>query len=736
MRAVSEATWQERADATGSVKAIPGHTLGARGHSRAVFAAFVRDLQASAPYGLVTAGVFAYLEVWLTYGTGDVPRGDLWLLLVFDVLLWTSVVGVLAFAQALTRRGALPGARSVSWQVTAILLIAPVLLFGTRGAFGGPELSERWWVPALRGGVTAALLAVLAVRIRQQQRTGCPFPLPLWVGWTFTSQVAAVAGLAVRSVSPGDLEARAANLITGLCLYALVLLGPWTWRARRAQLTATSLLVVSAGSAFLAAQWWGLQPGGSRSSRTPPGISGPSTPNILLITLDTVRRDHISSYGYSRRTTPRIDALAARSVVFEDAYANSPYTLSSHASLFTGRLPSGHGAHPVPYTATAPATRPGTLPDFPLESRLETLASRLAARGYRTGAIVANTAYLAPWTGLARGFGHYDANVERMYGFVPCAVPALLRISPRLYHTVEPARFRSARAITDLAVDWVGQQQERPFFLFLNYFDAHSPYVPPPPYDRLFPAAASAARTNIDRLEPDITSGTRRLGRDEREFLVSQYDGAIAYLDAHVGRLLESLARRRLLDGMLVVVTSDHGEFFGEHGLVLHAMALYEEVLRIPLLVKLPFQAEGLRAQRRVSLRQVWDIVWMVLDDRASPSDLLGLEEPDKVIAEHWVHRGLHARNPERFHSAAMRAVYDGRWKLIQTIAERDELYDLERDPQEQANILSCGGDSSAESRRIRADLPSLSDAVNPRASSPPADRAVVQRLRSLGYVR
>ncbi len=295
-------------------------------------------------------------------------------------------------------------------------------------------------------------------------------------------------------------------------------------------------------------------------------------PDVLLVTVDTLRADHLGAYGSRLGLTPRLDALASESVVFERAYAPSSYTLPSMVALLTGRWPEEAG---VDYNTH----RLGDV---------ETLAERLHASGWRTGAVVSNYV-LGPRSGLQRGFEHYDVELdarERVRGLLE----------------------RTARGTTDAALSMLDRLLEaprRPVFLWIHYQDPHGPYTPPPGFrERQLPAA---------RREP---GGRRRLpvagedgfggippyqllpgGRGEVGFYRAGYRGEIAHVDEQIGRLLDGVAARVGRGGVSLVFAADHGEALGESDLwFAHGERLIEPLVRVPLWVRFAGGARPARA--------------------------------------------------------------------------------------------------------------------------------------------
>jgi arylsulfatase A-like enzyme len=259
------------------------------------------------------------------------------------------------------------------------------------------------------------------------------------------------------------------------------------------------------------------------------------------------------------------------------------------------------------------------------------------------------------------------------------------------------------------------ERSRAPFFLFLNYFDAHAPYASPPAFPRRLAGA-----------EPDRTADT-----------VLAYDGAIAFVDAELENLFAQMREMGVFDSTLIIITSDHGELFGEHGLRQHANGLYEPLLHVPLIVKFPGQRRGLRVERRTAMFDIPRIVRGVVDSGHGAEESIRALGPDApgVLAEFWIPTGLHRRDPSRYPDPFIRALYDGSWKLIQGSTGNDELYDLATDPGETRNLLA-GYDAAALARRramVQGAPPLPTFAA--RADTVKPDEAVLEDLRALGYL-
>ncbi|HZW33104.1 MAG TPA: sulfatase [Isosphaeraceae bacterium] len=374
------------------------------------------------------------------------------------------------------------------------------------------------------------------------------------------------------------------------------------------------------------------------------------SPNVLLIVLDTVRADHLSLYGYPRPTTPALQRLARRGIRFEQARAAAPWTLPSHASLFTGRWP-----HEL-------AVKWRT----PWQGSFPTLAEYLGAHGYATAGFVANTLYCSYDTGLDRGFTHYEDYL--LEGLSPVRTAYLGDLTLKaLAHLVQnvggsldpgPARAwqesllrlvltpdlvkREAASINRQFLDWLARRPQpgRPFFVFLNYSDTHSAYLLPPGASYRF-GVKPQSPADYQLLEQWPELDKLELPQRDRTLAQDSYDNCLAYLDERLGELLDELQRRGALDQTMVIVTADHGEGLGEHELFDHGESLYRPEIRVPLVMVLPQRDQlGVVVNDPVSLR----------DLPATIADLAGLGTgapfPGRSLARLW-------RDPARSSAAA-----------------------------------------------------------------------------------
>src|ERR1700733_3542887 len=402
-------------------------------------------------------------------------------------------------------------------------------------------------------------------------------------------------------------------------------------------------------------------------------------PDVYLVTIDTLRADHVHCYGYNRIQTPALDSLAREGIRFAQAFTPSPITNTAHTSILTGLLPSVHGV-----TEFA----------MPLEKTYPTWAELLKKNGYQTaafiGAVVLDSRTLAP--GLDRGFDYYD-NFPSDSG------------EGKHWGQVE----RRGDDVVHRAEAWMGAHPQKPRFVWVHLYDPHDPYEPPPPYSQIYK----------DRL----------------------YDGEIAYADAALGKLLSYLKREQRYRNALIIVVGDHGEGLGEHGEQTHGIFLYDSTTHVPLLIKLPMSgkpkeramtqgAKGVGAQVETT-----DILPTVLDllSIPPPSAFGGrslspyfkeTKESGRVVFAETDH-------PLSFGWRPLRAVREGGFKFIE--APRPELYDLVKDPTELTNEYEPWNETVKHLRTELASSPMRPPHVTPTTGT--AGSGTLSQLRALGYL-
>lgn len=436
------------------------------------------------------------------------------------------------------------------------------------------------------------------------------------------------------------------------------------------------------------------------------GESQPEQPptRVLFITLDTLRADHLDFYGYGRPTSPELAEFAAGATVYTRAQAAAPWTLPSHASMFTGLYPHEHGAHTWPFESF-PGQPEGFINVSPLAEEHKTLAEVFQDAGCATAAVVANVAFMDERFGMSQGFDHYDRRMGRV------------------------------EAVNERVLEWLDEHGQGPFFLFVNYMDTHSPYNTKPLEDRsLGPLGGENTLKRASRLVLDPTL-------EAPEFLlrqlVNQYDTAIANLDRGLGELFDELRRRGLYHDTLIVITSDHGEYLGEKDLIEHSKDVYQGALHVPLIVKAPGQTEGDTDEDWISHVHLPGLILGL--SRLPSGSAIALENwprPSRewVISENYYSRAADLRAPwgDRF-DRVRRVLVRGDMKFIGSSDGAHELYDLALDPQETVNLL--GQETPAENP-LAAELDAW---LRSRPAAPPAgnvelDPELLEFMRGLGY--
>jgi len=432
------------------------------------------------------------------------------------------------------------------------------------------------------------------------------------------------------------------------------------------------------------------------------GSEPPQRPNVLLVVLDTVRADHLSTYGYERETSPNLTRLAAGGVRFDHVVSTAPWTVPSHASLMTGQVPAVHGAHHESWALSTDAV---------------TLAERFQNEGWRTGGFSANPFVGRP-TRLDQGFDHF----ERIRG--------------------------GGRKVNAGALDFIAAGRE-PWFVFLNYMEAHMPYmaVPGDELDRYRPEREAELRRVV--LQQQLAKfryecGLEKPPPEKIEQLVAAYDAAIAHLDALLGELFDALLDQRART--LIVVLSDHGELLGEHGRVEHQFSLLEPLLRIPLILSLPGRIPtGQVIEAPISIADVHEMILRVagLDPGAAPDDPLGLKDTPRgdLLAEYYrpgrVLKRFREQSPEcaRRLDRRLTSVQRGAFKLVWSSDGSRWLYDLESDPGEQHDLAAERPDLVAELERVAEDRQALASKSGVSGAAPILDAEEREQLRDLGYL-
>lgn len=660
--------------------------------------------------GAIAMAVFGLVEIWFTelavwafhraaFAPLERPfAAALFLVYPLAGALATGLAAAAAGAAGVALEGAAAGA--------SVVLVAHAI-FRLPAYAGGSFV--------LLGSLNALLLAsALAVAVLP----GTPRFLAALAGpWPLALLLCAPPWVMTEFLAAASRPARALGFAATALAIAAAAFGAGRVGPRPRTFAAASVLAALATLAAVAC----VDSGAPRQAplSAAPGLRGP---NVLLVVLDTVRADHLSLHGYRRDTTPHLKRFAASATVYARAIAPSNMTLASHASLFTGFAASEHRAH---YDAGRPAGRP-------LGTSIPTLAEIFATRGYDVSSVAGNYGFLGPGFGLDRGFLWTDARARRStLGVVPAtsvrgAFRRFLCRTLGLWPETD-TRARGAGAITDLAIRRIDRAAllGRPYFLFVNYFDAHERVLVPPPWAGAFsarPARATGALFETKLREMNAT-GRVSLGDRDREDLVARYDETLAYLDASLGRLLARAAGPGGEEDTLVVVTSDHGEAWGEHGTLGHGSTLYEEQVHVPLVVRTPRQAAPRVVDAPVGLAGVFGLLTGAADE---------IRAEDVVVAESFPL----VATPEKPGVRGGRALVAGDRVLIRGIDGRLELYDVRDDPG-QARDLSASSAFGEAAAKASARLDRWVAAHPPlRAPETRETREDRARLRSLGYLQ
>ncbi len=378
---------------------------------------------------------------------------------------------------------------------------------------------------------------------------------------------------------------------------------------------------------------------GPSTPSEPTPVSAP-TRHVLLLSLDTLRADHLGAYGYERNTSPFLDSLLARGLVFERASAAAPWTLPSHASLLTGLHPHKNGAV---------AGKRG------LAKNVQTLPEQLTAQGFATASIVSSR-FLGERHGLQRGFAHTEVMDER-----PQPGPL----------------------VTDAALAWAAQLGDQPGFLFAHYYDVHSAYDPAEPYLAQFVAPYDGPADGTTPQLQKVRTGEITFDASDLAHVIALYDGEIRELDDELARLFAGLEQLPFGENMLVIVTADHGEEFLDHGDVLHGRSMHKELLHVPFALI----GEGIAPGRRDELATHVDVVPTVLSmlGLPVPAGLDGRDLSEPNASRHFVFGEADHNNAT---DDTLRMVSDGHFKLILDKSDGSRaLYDLRTDPGESTDV-------------------------------------------------
>lgn len=401
-------------------------------------------------------------------------------------------------------------------------------------------------------------------------------------------------------------------------------------------------------------------------------------PNVILVTLDTTRADHIACYGYPGVKTPNLDGLAGRGVLFEQAATSSPLTLPAHCSILTGTYPTYHGVRINGNAA--------------LSEEQKTIAEVLSAQGYECGAFIGAFVLDGRW-GLKQGFHHYDDQFDLK----------------KHRHLDLGAIQRPGNQVMDAALAWLDGQKNKPFFAWIHLYDPHTPYEPPEPYRSEYGPVG----------------------------LAGLYDGEIAFMDEQIGRCVAWLEKNGLDKNTVLVLIGDHGEGLGSHGEGTHGYFIYDYALHVPFIVVTPFEGlRGIRVSSQVSAVDVFPTLLGLVKTRpTSPiqgQSLLRLMFRPAMKADVYAYSESMSPNLQ-FGWSSLHSLRTPRYKYID--APKAELYDLTQDAHEQLNLIQNYPDTV---RKMKAELDRLMNETSRDAPTPQAanlDKETMERLSALGYI-
>lgn len=623
------------------------------------------------------------------------------------LLLWFALAAPLARRFRLAEEAALP-ATGVFFGAAFIAMSAEKLI----------RLDPPAWPPLVNTSITLLAAGALAQAVYSGLRHRRSSPILRATGERLTRVAPVLLLPAVVAAGVFNSGTRFPLLALAGALLAAIGLTCVLWRASRRDATVWMaglfMAIMLAGGVALVRRDDFLRTALSQSS-----AGGHRVKHVILISADSLRADALSCYNARGAATPHIDRLASESALFRHAYSSASWTLPATTSLLTG-LPSF--GHQVFWMETR-------LPD-----EIPTIADLMASAGYATAAVTENPV-LDPRLNLYKGFHEY-AHLPKTWPWEGDAVgrQLLVRAAPSRYYR------GGTEAVTRAATGWVERNRDRDFFLWVHYFDPHVPYSPPERFLPHGPAPPSIGKSFDQHVE--VLAGRRFLNAEERAWVRELYLGEVRYLDEQVGILVDRLRQLGLYDEALIVLTSDHGEEFWDHGAYQHGHSMYEEVIAVPLLVKFP----GARLRGSYSQRVSTQFVMPTILDTcgvAARQSCYAAPSLARVVAGQVrpQERGPLVQAGSCYFEELEAVIFDGSYKLIRRRGSgRDELFDLRADPSETRSLLGAAPGKAEAGRRTLEEVQERLRLVRAcyQASDKPAPAGGAERLRqlkSLGYL-
>lgn len=497
-----------------------------------------------------------------------------------------------------------------------------------------------------------------------------------------------LAALSIYLVRRSVIRGFPYRAVLTLCLVALLLPAPWTL---------TRLRAVHSPADFTK--------------------SDHMVPRVLLITVDTLRRDALTTYNPTGGLTENMDRIGRDGTIFDNAYSASSWTLPSVASIMTGLPPRTHGA--TDWAAILP-------------TEFDTIAEHLSDAGYRTAAMGDNF-FLAPRGNMSQGFHYY-----RWYPTPWIQAQAFRAGFAHWLWTLPLLGLTSTESLSDNAITWVKEHADEDFFFWLHLYDPHVPFTPPEEY---MPGGTYPERGSGFWAVPRVRIGHTARTAEERAWIRSLYDAEVRYVDHHIGELLDTLENLGIYDDTLIILTSDHGEEFWDHDGFEHGHTLYNELIHVPLMVKLPGGGAGARVATNVSTQALLPTITeltgldVAAPDPNTPSFAPLAKDPDAYYPDHPIASGA------ILYYSDMDSVIQGNEKFIEDhVTGRERLFNLESDPGEHNSLLES---HPSETGAGRAALDALTEHGNALRESFGGDATLEhdisdqdkEALRSIGYL-